>query len=122
MKTEHFKELLLKEQDGLIEAMKTIGQLSDIGTGHWETHTDPTENKELEPDMLADKYEEESTNEGVLSTLEERLKEVTDALERIEKGLYGKCMTCTMNGIEKDIEVEKLEANPATTTCLACTI
>ena len=87
-----------------MEAMKTIGQLSEIGGGHWETHTDVTENKELEPDALADKFEEETTNEGVLDTLEERLKEVTDALERIETGNFGKCVTCAMNGIDKDIE------------------
>ena len=114
----HFKDLLLKEQDGLIEAMKTIGQLSEIGkgqTGHWETHTDPNDNKELEKDALADKFEEETTNEGVLDTLESRLKEITDALARIENGTYGVCQKCA-----KEIEAEKLEANPATTTCMSC--
>ncbi len=113
MNIPHYKDLLLKEQDGLIEAMKTMGQLGDIGTGHWETHTDPAENKELEKDALADKFEEETTNEGVLDTLEERLKEITDSLERIEKGTYGKCSVCG-----KEIEEAKLEANPAATTCL----
>lgn len=116
MNTAHYKDLLLKEQDRLIEAMQTMGQLSEIGGGHWETHTDPNENKELEPDALADKFEEETTNEGVLSTLEERLKEITDAMARIENGTYGVCQKCG-----KPIEAEKLEANPATTTCLACT-
>jgi RNA polymerase-binding transcription factor DksA len=117
MNIPHYKDLLLKEQDALIEAMKTMGQLGEIGTGHWETHTDPTENKELEKDALADKFEEETTNEGVLDTLEERLKEITDALERVEKGTYGKCKECG-----KEIEAEKLEANPATTTCLQHTV
>jgi len=112
-----FKDLLIKEQDSLMEAMKTIGQLSEIAPGHWETHTEVTENKELEPDALADKFEEESTNESVLDTLEERLKEVTEALERIEKGTYGVCTKCG-----KKIEEEKLLANPAATTCLACSI
>ncbi len=113
MNTAHFKDLLLKEQERLIEAMQTMGQLGDLVSGHWETHTDPDENKELEPDALADKYEEEVTNEGVLDTLEERLKEVTDALARIENGTFGKCKVCG-----KEIEKEKLEANPATTTCV----
>jgi DnaK suppressor protein len=114
MNTAHFKDLLLKEQDSLIEAMKTIGQLSSIGSGHWETHTDTDANKELRPEDLVEKYEEESTNEGVLETLEERLKEVTDALTRIENGTYGICVK-TGN----KIEVERLEANPAATTCIA---
>jgi RNA polymerase-binding transcription factor DksA len=116
MNTNHFKDLLYKEQERLIESMKTIGQLSEIVPGHWETHTDKLANKELEPDALADKYEDEATNEGVLETLEERLKEVTDALERISAGTYGKCMICG-----NKIEVEKLEANPATPTCMSCT-
>lgn len=115
MNTTHFKDLLLKEQDTLVEAMQTMGQLSGIVAGDWETHVDPNDNKELAPDALADKYEEETTNEGVLGTLEERLKEVTEALVRIESQTFGICKKCN-----KNIEIEKLEANPATTTCLAC--
>ena len=117
MNTQHYKDLLLKEQDRLVEAMQTMGQLGDLVSGHWETHTETSENKELEPDALADKFEEETTNEGVLDTLEERLKEVNDALVRIESGTYGKCSKCG-----KQIEPEKLEANPATSICLACSL
>lgn len=109
-----YKDELLKEQANLIEAMQTMGQLSDLVPGDWETFTDPTNNKELEPDALADKYEEESTNEGVLETLEERLQEVTDALDRIDKGTYGVCII-TGNKIEDEV----LDANPAATTCIA---
>ena len=114
------KDELLKEQSNLIEAMQTMGQLSDLVPGHWDTFTDPLDNKELEPDALADKFEEESTNEGVLDTLEERLKEVTDALERIENGTYGKCMNCVMTNKKTQIETERLDANPTATTCLEC--
>lgn len=115
-----YKSELLKEQAGLMEAMQTMGTLSDLVPGHWDTYTDKSENKELQPDALADKFEEESTNEGVMDTLEERLKEVTDAIERIEKGIYGKCINCAMQGKDKEIEIEKLDANPTATTCLAC--
>jgi len=115
MNIAHFKDKLLKEQDRLIESMNAIGTLSNIGEGNWEVHTDKLDNKELEPDMIADKYEEQTTNEGVLETLEERLKEVVDALKKIEEGTYGVCAKCG-----KKIEEEKLEANPAATTCMAC--
>jgi len=108
-----YKEELLKEQAQLIEAMQTMGQLSEIIPGDWETHMEPAQN-ETSLDDLANKYEEESTNEGVLETLEERLREVTDALERIGSGTYGICM---ITG--KPIEPEILAANPAATTCLA---
>lgn len=117
MNIPQYKDLLLKEQDTLVEAMQTMGQLQDAVSGHWETHVDPNDNKELEKDMLSDKFEEESTNEGVLDTLEERLKEVNDALVKIENGTYGICTKCA-----KQIEEEKLLANPAATTCMACSV
>ena len=108
-----YKDELIKEQARLIEAMKTMGQLTDLIPGDWETHMDPSQN-ETSFDDLANKFEEESTNEGVLETLEERLQEVTDALERIASGTYGICII-TGNKIEPEV----LDANPAATTCLA---
>ena len=112
-----FKDFLLKEQDRLVEAMATMGQLSGIVPGDWEVHKDVSGAVEREPNMLASQYEEESTNEGVLETLEERLNEVTGALSRIENDTYGKCDKCG-----KEIEEEKLLANPAATTCMTCAI
>ena len=114
MNTPHYKDLLLKEQDRLIEAMGAMGVLTGVVDGDWTVHKEegPTE---TEPNMLASEFEEETTNEGVLETLEERLKEVTDALERVEKGSYGKCIVCGM-----EIEKERLEANPAALNCLKC--
>lgn len=115
MNTDKYKDLLLKEQDKLVEAMAMMGQLSNIVPGDWEVHKEETGAKELEPDMLASKFEEETTNEGLLETLEERLKEVTDALERIAAKTYGKCILCG-----KEIESEKLTANSAALECVSC--
>ena len=114
MNTPHYKDLLLKEQDRLIEAMGAMGVLTGVVDGNWTVHKEegPTE---TEPNMLTSQFQEETTNEGVLETLEERLKEVTDALERVEKGNYGKCIVCGM-----EIEKERLEANPAALNCLKC--
>lgn len=114
-----YKDELIKEQANLIEAMKTMGQLSDLVPGDWETHMDPTQN-ETSFDDLSNKYEEETTNEGVLETLEERLQEVTEALERIEAGTYGTCMNCAMQNKNTQIEPDRLSANPTSTTCIAC--
>ena len=49
--------------------------------------------------------------------LELRLKEVEEALEKIKKndGSYGKCEQC-----QKEIELERLKANPAAKICLKC--
>jgi len=49
--------------------------------------------------------------------LELRLKEVEEALEKIKKndGSYGKCEQC-----QKEIELDRLKANPAAKICLKC--
>ncbi len=110
----HLKDALQKEQERLMEGMSMIGVMNSEIDGDWVVHTEKSD--ETEPDMIADKVDEIETNEGILSTLEERMKEVNDALERIEKGSYGNCIKCN-----KQIEEKRLEANPAALTCLACT-
>jgi DnaK suppressor protein len=44
-----------------------------------------------------------------------RLRELKDALERIENGTYGICMEC-----EEDIPVRRLMAQPTTRLCVGC--
>jgi RNA polymerase-binding transcription factor DksA len=48
-------------------------------------------------------------------TLEKRLADVENALNKIDGGSYGICEVCG-NKIEED----RLEANPAARTCKAC--
>lgn len=77
------------------------------------------------PDFGNDKIQENSAspaesaeyalNVDVTSTLQNRLKEVEGALERIEKGTYGSCQSC-----EADINPERLKANAAAASCMAC--
>ena len=48
-----------------------------------------------------------------MKELEIRYNEVKEALKRIEEGTYG---ICRVSG--EQIEPERLEANPAATTCI----
>lgn len=57
-------------------------------------------------------YSDNLTLEG---TLEKELRDVQNAIDLIEKGLYGKCKYC-----KKDIPVERLLARPSSTSCVAC--
>lgn len=43
------------------------------------------------------------------------LKQLEDALLRIEEGTFGECVNCG-----EDIEVRRLEARPTATLCVAC--
>jgi RNA polymerase-binding transcription factor DksA len=50
---------------------------------------------------------------AVLTDLESRYDSILSALSRIEKKKYGKCDVCG-----KEINEERLEADPAATTCV----
>ena len=48
-------------------------------------------------------------------TLEDEIREIDEALERIAAGSYGTCIDC-----EKPIPVERLEARPQAARCIDC--
>jgi RNA polymerase-binding protein DksA len=52
---------------------------------------------------------------SIASGENERLRMIEEALERIEEGTFGKCVTCG-----NDISVERLEAIPYTRLCIEC--
>lgn len=49
------------------------------------------------------------------SLLEARLKEIVEALHKIKTGTFGVCEKC-----QKDIEIKKLDVNPASDFCINC--
>lgn len=54
-------------------------------------------------------------NLGVETNLEQRLKEVNEALGNISDGTYGICMNCN-----QEIDPERLRAYPAAKACIKC--
>ncbi len=67
---------------------------------------------------LADMASNEEFTEEIsifASTAHRRLKEVEDALMRIERGEYGICLRCN-----KNIEVSRLRAVPYARYCIKC--
>src|SRR6202171_3481230 len=52
---------------------------------------------------------------ALIDNLEQMRGHVKDALQRIEEGTYGSCMTCA-----KPIPVERLEALPHASQCVSC--
>jgi DnaK suppressor protein len=59
-----------------------------------------------DPELVRSQYE----------TARAHLLEVDSALERIDAGTYGRCVEC-----DGRVNLERLEALPATALCLACT-
>jgi DnaK suppressor protein len=104
IKLEEEKEKLEKE---LGKIAKPTGTPGDYETQFDELGTDKEDN--------ATESEEYSDNLAVETSLEEQLREVEDALERIEKGTYGICKNCN-----EEIDIERLKAYPAAKACIKC--
>jgi len=65
-------------------------------------------------DVASDAYEQEFAL-GIVSSEHKLLRDVEDALDKIEKGNYGSCELCG-----KRISAKRLKAIPYTRLCIAC--
>ena len=109
---EELRGALEAEKDSLEEELSAHGK--SVGEGEWEGSSE-SEGAEADANDAADNIETLVKNVPLVGELEIRYREVCDALERIEKGKYGKCAECG-----EDIPFDRLEANPAAKTCVAC--
>ena len=110
--TNHFKAKLLQEKDIIIDDLKSLGRIVDPVTGDWEvsSHNDTAE---PDPNDMADRFEDFEEKSSEMRALESRLKDVNDALQKIDDNVFGKC---EVGG--EEIEIARLEANPAARTCI----
>ncbi len=109
------KKDLEKKKGELEEQLKTFA--SKTSKNDWQT-----EYPQL-TDTLEDKVDEVEEYENLLPvehSLEESLKDVNAALEKIEQGTYGKCENCGCDDCECEISEERLIALPEAKTCNTC--
>lgn len=109
----HFKEKLDQEKKRLEEELRSVGRVNPANPKDWEATPPPIEVSLADKTEVAEQIEEFEGRSAVEVELENNLESIKHALERIEKGMYGTCETGN-----ESIEVERLEANPAATTCL----
>lgn len=110
--TNHYKNLLENEAKNLVGQLEELGRKNPDEKGDWETvrkEGDVDEADELDVAEGIEKYENDN---AVLGQLEIQLRNVNEALSRIQEGTYGKCSVC-----DKEIEEERLQANSSATTC-----
>lgn len=115
MNVKIYKTKLEEEKKLLEDELSALGQVDK--TGDWEaTPESDMSSQEVqdEGDMAerAEDYEERSVK---LNSLEIRLSDINEALEKIEGNNYGICENC-----KKEIEEDRLEVNPAARTCKEC--
>jgi len=109
---QYFKNIIMEKKKEILEELETLrDSMMDTTTGEYasensmySTHMEQgTDAMEREKTFLF------ASREGKF------LNYLEDALLRIEKGDYGRCITC-----EKLIEKERLEAVPHAQQCLQC--
>ena len=105
------KDKLEKERDILLEQMQDMGKLN-LETGDWEATPEVLDTPETDQNDMADRFEDFEAKSSMIKTLEPRLKNVLKAIKGLSRESFGKCEIC-----KKDIEVARLEANPAARTC-----
>ena len=105
------KEKLEKERDTLLEEMRDMGKLNGE-TGEWEATPEELDNPESDQNDMADRFEDFEARSSMIKVLEPRLNNILRALKGLNRESFGVCEVC-----KNDIEMTRLEANPAARTC-----
>lgn len=112
--TTKFRKKLEDELALLESELKSVGRVNPDNPKDWEARPQETEVWHSDEEEVAEKLEGYRENTAILNQLEVRYDEVKRALEKIKTGKgYGLCEID-----QKPIEIARLEANPAATTCL----
>ena len=110
-KTEDFKVKLLEEKKRLEGELARLAKKE--GEEVYETKFEDMGRSEEDN---AEEVENYAANLSITETLENNLRDVNDALERIEKNTYGLCENCN----KKEIRIARLKAYPAARLCMDC--
>ena len=106
------KEKLEKERNVLLGQMKDMGILN-TQTGEWEAIPEEQDIPETDQNDAADRFEDFEERSSMIKDLGARLSNIEHALKTVNRESFGKCEVCG-----KEIEMTRLEANPAARTCM----
>lgn len=111
MDTDALKKKLLAEKKNLESELGFIGEKDEDNPGNYDVI--PAETDQIGfRDEIADRFEEFNERLATEQPLEARLKNIREALKRLEEGTYGTCVVCG-----EKIEDDRLTANPSARTC-----
>lgn len=105
----NLKELLLAEKGRVEQELSRFATATGV-VGNYETQI---KDMGTDPDENASEVEEYVDNLALEQTLEAQLKDVNDALLKMEQGTYG---ICEKTG--KEISLDRLEAYPGARTAI----
>jgi RNA polymerase-binding protein DksA len=106
------KSQLEQEKQRIEKELSDFSEESEKVQGDYEAKFDDIGD---EVDDNVHEVEQYQVNKSLEITLEKRLRDINNALKRIEKGTYGTCKYC-----DKLIEVERLKVRPTSSSCVNC--
>ena len=107
-----FRQLLITERAKLADEIKSIAH--DVSTSPREASGDLSAYTVHMADMAADTYERELSM-NIVSSEQELLYQIDDALKRLEDGSFGLCQQCN-----QPISMSRLKAVPYASLCINC--
>lgn len=110
---QELKEKLEKQKASLLKELETFAKEDKKLKDNWDTKYPNREDGDK--DEEADEVQEYDNKLSLEYSLELKLKDVNNALEKIENGGYGICENCG-----KKISEDRLLACPEAKTCLRC--
>ena len=108
----HFRQLLITERVKFAEEIKSIAK--ENSKSPREASGDLTAYTVHMADMAADTYERELSM-NIVSSEQEVLYQIDDALKRIDEGTFGICQQCNT-----PITMSRLKAVPYASLCIKC--
>ena len=107
-----FRQLLITERVKLADEIKSIAH--DASTSPRDASGDLSAYTVHMADMAADTYERELSM-NIVSSEQEILYQIDDALKRLDEGSYGICQQCN-----QPIVMSRLRAVPYASLCINC--
>src|SRR3989338_1155107 len=107
-----FRQLLITERVKLADEIKSIAE--DTSKSPREASGDLSAYTIHMADMAADTYERELSM-NIVSSEQEILYQIDDALKRLEDGSFGVCQQCN-----QPILMSRLKAVPYASLCISC--
>jgi RNA polymerase-binding transcription factor DksA len=115
MNTNTYKDKLEQELSELESELQSVGRVNPENPGDWEPRPADQDILASDPNELGDKFDQYEENTAILKPLEIRYNKIKSALQKIESGSgFGVCEICG-----KEIESDRLGADPAAPTCKA---
>ncbi len=108
------KNKLAEEKKNLEIELSSIAKRDDV-TGVWHAVPESQTAPEADENDMASRTEDFEERSAITDTLGRRMRDIEDAIKRIEENKFGKCETCG-----DAIEEERLDVNPSARKCMIC--